>query len=192
MLKQIRKNNQGFTIIEVMIVLAIAGLILLVVFLAVPALQRSQRNSARKTDASRIAAGIVDFTSNSSTGALPISAIDCATVYNSSANLAQFAGFTSIAGNPPACTAANVNTAGPASIADKNIYLAFASPTAANYTAPTPAAGASYISVIIIGDQVTCNGSNAWQTSGATSRSVSLLYTLESGSSYAWACTNPQ
>jgi prepilin-type N-terminal cleavage/methylation domain-containing protein len=36
----ILKNKEGFTIIEVLIVLAIAGLIMLVVLLAVPGLQR--------------------------------------------------------------------------------------------------------------------------------------------------------
>ena len=50
MLQNLKKRNQGFTIIEVMIVLAIAGLIMLIVFLAVPALQRNQRNTARKQD----------------------------------------------------------------------------------------------------------------------------------------------
>ena len=40
----------GFTIVEVMIVLAIAGLILAVVFVAVPALQRNQRNTSRQGD----------------------------------------------------------------------------------------------------------------------------------------------
>ena len=40
MLNKLKKSDKdGFTIIEVMIVLAIAGLILLIVFLAVPALQ---------------------------------------------------------------------------------------------------------------------------------------------------------
>ena len=43
-------NKQGFTIIEVVLVLAIAGLIFLTVFLALPALQRSQRDSQRKRD----------------------------------------------------------------------------------------------------------------------------------------------
>jgi len=50
-----KRNNQGgFTIVEVMIVLAIAGLILAVVFIAVPALQRNQRNSARQNDVAYI------------------------------------------------------------------------------------------------------------------------------------------
>lgn len=39
------KNKLGFTIIEVVLVLAIAGLIFLMVFIALPALQRSQRNT---------------------------------------------------------------------------------------------------------------------------------------------------
>lgn len=55
------KNNKGFTIIEVMIVLAIAGLIMLIVFLAVPALQRNSRNTQYKNDAQAVAAGISEF-----------------------------------------------------------------------------------------------------------------------------------
>lgn len=42
------RASRGFTIIEVLIVLAIASLILLVVFLAVPALQRNSRNYERR------------------------------------------------------------------------------------------------------------------------------------------------
>ncbi len=41
---------RGFTIIEVLIVLAMAGLILLMVFEAVPALERNARNGRRKQD----------------------------------------------------------------------------------------------------------------------------------------------
>ena len=50
------KHYQGFTIIEVVLVLAIAGLIFLMVFLALPALQRAQRDTQRKQTISRIAA----------------------------------------------------------------------------------------------------------------------------------------
>lgn len=39
------KNYSAFTIIEVVLVLAIAGLIFLMVFIALPALQRNQRNT---------------------------------------------------------------------------------------------------------------------------------------------------
>jgi prepilin-type N-terminal cleavage/methylation domain-containing protein len=44
-MKKLLKNEQGFTIIEVMIVLVIAAVIMLIVFLAVPALQRNSRNT---------------------------------------------------------------------------------------------------------------------------------------------------
>src|SRR5436309_381027 len=65
MLNKLKKsNNEGFTIIEVMIVLAIAGLILLIVFLAVPALQRNSRNTQRKTDVGRIGSGATTVVSN--------------------------------------------------------------------------------------------------------------------------------
>lgn len=65
MLSKLKKsNNKGFTIIEVMIVLAIAGLIILIVLLAVPALQRNGRNTAIKNDASAVAAAISEYKSN--------------------------------------------------------------------------------------------------------------------------------
>ncbi len=53
-----RKLYEGFTIIEVVLVLAIAGLIFLMVFLALPALQRAQRDTQRKQTISRIAAAL--------------------------------------------------------------------------------------------------------------------------------------
>jgi prepilin-type N-terminal cleavage/methylation domain-containing protein len=64
MLNKIKKDNKGFTIIEVLIVLAIAGLILLVVFLAVPALQRNSRNTQLKNGVSSVLAGISEYASN--------------------------------------------------------------------------------------------------------------------------------
>jgi len=65
MLKKLSKDKgAGFTIIEVMIVLAIAGLILLIVFLAVPALQRNSRNTQRKNDASHLSSVISEWESN--------------------------------------------------------------------------------------------------------------------------------
>ena len=61
---KIKNNQAGFTIIEVMIVLAIAGLILATVFVAVPALQRNQRNSARALDVSYLKAQFTQAASN--------------------------------------------------------------------------------------------------------------------------------
>jgi type II secretory pathway pseudopilin PulG len=56
--KKKEKKYGAFTIIEVVLVLAIAGLIFLMVFIALPALQRSQRNTQRKEDMGRIASQI--------------------------------------------------------------------------------------------------------------------------------------
>lgn len=69
-LKNLRNKKEGFTIIEVLIVLAIAGLILLIVFLAVPALQRNSRNTQRKNDVSALLGSINEYTANNG-GNLP-------------------------------------------------------------------------------------------------------------------------
>lgn len=66
----ILKKEKGFTIIEVVLVLAIAGLIFMMVFLALPALQRSQRDTQRKQDLSRAMMAINNYTS-SNRGSLP-------------------------------------------------------------------------------------------------------------------------
>ena len=57
-------KQKGFTIIEVVLVLAIAGLIFLMVFIALPALQRNQRDSQRKNDIGRLQTAIVSYQSN--------------------------------------------------------------------------------------------------------------------------------
>ena len=59
-------NKRGFTIIEVVLVLAIAALIFLMIFVAWPALQKSQRDTARKDDAAVVASAIGSYKSNSS------------------------------------------------------------------------------------------------------------------------------
>jgi prepilin-type N-terminal cleavage/methylation domain-containing protein len=48
------RRKKGFTLIEVVLVLAIAGLILAMVMIALPALQKAQRNTQRKNDLSLI------------------------------------------------------------------------------------------------------------------------------------------
>lgn len=69
--KQLSKNSdRGFTIIEVVLVLAIAGLIFLMVFIALPALQRGQRDAQRKQDLSRVSVQMTNYLS-STRGAVP-------------------------------------------------------------------------------------------------------------------------
>ncbi len=54
----------GFTIIEVMIVLAIAGLIMAIVFVAIPQLQRNTRNTTRRDVINRIKTEIDNYSTN--------------------------------------------------------------------------------------------------------------------------------
>lgn len=67
---QQKNKEKGFTIIEVVLVLAIAGLIFLMVFIALPALQRNQRDTQRKNDMSRVQTAIQNYQSNNR-GQLP-------------------------------------------------------------------------------------------------------------------------
>jgi prepilin-type N-terminal cleavage/methylation domain-containing protein len=65
-------SKKGFTIIEVLIVLAIAGVIMLVVFLTVPQLQRYSRNTQRKSDIVKLLGAVSEYESNN-LGTLPAS-----------------------------------------------------------------------------------------------------------------------
>jgi prepilin-type N-terminal cleavage/methylation domain-containing protein len=60
------RQSSGFTIVEVMIVLAIAGVILLVVFEAIPTLTRNSRNNQRSQDATTILQVISQYELNNS------------------------------------------------------------------------------------------------------------------------------
>lgn len=57
-------SNKGFTIIEVVLVLAIAAVIFLIVFLAVPALQRNNRNTNRKSEVGRLLSAYQEHITN--------------------------------------------------------------------------------------------------------------------------------
>ena len=70
-----RSADAGFTIIELMIVLGIAALILAGVLIAVPALQRNQRNGARRTDVNFVQSQMVTYQGNNQ-GAMPDSIAD--------------------------------------------------------------------------------------------------------------------
>ena len=67
----IKSNSRSaFTIIEVVLVLAIAGLIFLMVFIALPALQRNQRDTQRKNNISLLKDAIERYKGNNK-GKLP-------------------------------------------------------------------------------------------------------------------------
>lgn len=64
MKKHIINSKKGFTIIEVVLVLAIAGLIFLMVFVALPRLQVSQRDTQRRDDVAAVATAVTQYQSN--------------------------------------------------------------------------------------------------------------------------------
>jgi prepilin-type N-terminal cleavage/methylation domain-containing protein len=72
-MKSLSKKEKGFTLIEIVIVLAIAAAIMLMVFLAVQGARKSQRDTQRRTDASRMAALLDQYAANNS-GAYPTTA----------------------------------------------------------------------------------------------------------------------
>jgi len=67
-----QNRSHGFTIIEILIVLAIAGLILAIVFLVVPTVQRSARNHTRKAAVDYTAAALTEYQSEN--GHYPLTA----------------------------------------------------------------------------------------------------------------------
>ena len=71
-------KQKGFTIIEVVLVLAIAALIFLMVFIALPALQRNQRDTQRRTDAGTFVSQVNQYSTNNK-GKIPSDAASTAT-----------------------------------------------------------------------------------------------------------------
>jgi len=58
------KKDKGFTLIEIVLVLAIAGLLLVIVFLAVSGAQKSRRDQQRKQDNARLLSQIETYAGN--------------------------------------------------------------------------------------------------------------------------------
>jgi prepilin-type N-terminal cleavage/methylation domain-containing protein len=159
-LKNKRNNQNGFTIIEVLIVLAIAGLILLVVFLAVPALQRNAHNTTKKSDVASLLGGMTEYATNNS-GALPAP---------------QGAG-----GAGPKYTI-GVASGGAAGINAVDVKLGNYDGTGVSIvnTAPPAAPTAPAVDSVVIYEKATCQG-NIPTATGATARSFAAFYQLEGG-----------
>jgi prepilin-type N-terminal cleavage/methylation domain-containing protein len=174
MSKQLTRKQQGFTIIEVMIVLAIAALILLAVFLAIPNLQRSSRNSGRKADAGRIGTAATSFTSNNN-GSLPATAGDATTILTDAGTLSQY----TLTGAGAASSPATACAAGSAA----NNKLTVCS-GAGTFTALT--AGQDGM-VLGVSDQC---GTASGQVVAGTSRQMALVYSVETSGAPTWACVN--
>ncbi|MEI8187463.1 MAG: prepilin-type N-terminal cleavage/methylation domain-containing protein [Candidatus Saccharibacteria bacterium] len=194
MSKQITNQDQkGFTIIEVLIVLAIAALILLVVFLAIPGLQRSQRNSSRKADAGRIVTGLSNYVSNNN-GSRVSDNTSCGTAMTDSGTLSQFKYTT--------CTASGAGTTGGVDTATYTntpttagayIYTPNATP-ATGVTIGNTATAVPTANIVIMLPGYICGSVSGYtfttSSTGASSTSVALIYTQESGTAWSWNCVN--
>lgn len=58
------KKEKGFTLIEIVLVLAIAGLIMVIVFLALSGAQKNRRDTQRKQDNARLLSQLEVYASN--------------------------------------------------------------------------------------------------------------------------------
>lgn len=63
-----RQNEKGFTLIEIVIVLAIAGLIFVIIFIAIGSAQRSRRDQQRRDTVGQYFAAIDQYASNNNGG----------------------------------------------------------------------------------------------------------------------------
>lgn len=153
MINNIRKRaTNGFTIIEVMIVLAIAGLIMLIVFLAVPALQRNAHNTSIKNDVSSILGAINEYENNNS-GNLPTAA-------------SVSSGTLTIGSN---CVTTGSNCA-----TSHLGYITVVENPTATISTTAPAVG-----TVNLFSGATCNGNTP--TASSSTRSIAAYYQLEGG-----------
>jgi prepilin-type N-terminal cleavage/methylation domain-containing protein len=175
MLEKLKKRDEGFTIIEVLIVLAIAGLILLIVFLAVPALERASRNTQRKDDASAVASAVANFISNNG-GSLPVAG----GVKNDATNANE----VDICG-VAACASGNYETAklGYYKADTAHVFIEASAAAAPTVGAPTSTPSATNITTesITIDTGYECNATNTGIGSPST-RSAAVFYVVEQGS----------
>lgn len=81
MLKKLLKKQQGFTLIEIVMVMAIAGLIMVVVFLAIGGAQKSRRDNDRRAAVSRILAA-AEQVAGTNNGAYPANCAEVNVAYN--------------------------------------------------------------------------------------------------------------
>lgn len=153
------KSRKGFTIIEVMIVLAIAGVIIAAVLVAVPQLQKNQRNSSRRAILGRVKTEIDNYIGNNN-GSVPT-----LTNFNTATT-----GFTAKYLNPASSfTDPNGNVV---------TYATYNATSAATPTTPTGSTAAG----ILYNAGATCNGEDV--TGTGTARQYAVAIGLEGGSSY--------
>lgn len=166
-----KKSQKGFTIIEVALVLAVGALIFLVVFLAVPALQRNSRNDARRRDVSSVVEAISAFSSNN-----PGVTIASGEVYRDGAPLtgtSAGSGFNNyidqLSNNITTVTVANASQSRPGAIS-------------------LPALAANGADQIYVYVGVQCKDNNTLEDGPA--RAYAVVGVMENAGNYSYICQN--
>ena len=67
-----RKNDDGFTLIEITLVLAIAGLVFAAIFIALSGVWADERDNERRSDMMEFIRQLKNYQTNNSRGALPV------------------------------------------------------------------------------------------------------------------------
>ena len=138
-------KSRGFTIVEVLIVLAIAGVIMLVVFLAVPTLQRNSRNTQRRADVSHLGGVLNEWVGNHQGTALT-KVNDSTVAAGPDLTNETFAQITRPANNTAVTTSANPWTA-PVGAALDTFYV-YSNATCTNSTTPAYSTSAKAFAII--------------------------------------------
>ena len=176
-----KTNSEGFTIIEIMIVLVIAGLILLIVFLAVPALQRNARNTSRKSDASAVIGAVNEFIDNNN-GTAPSTA--AADTTNTGGLLTLGVGQSGVSTTESKVGYYNVSQ-GTAN-GDVNVTSG-----ALTYSATATTDYLEIVESAVCGVAATTKGVSTYTVLAGSARSFVAVYEIENGNnSYQAVCTS--
>ncbi len=174
---KLKKINEGFTIVETLIVLAIAALIITIVLIAVPDLQRSARNSGILHDAQNIAAAVQTYESNNQ-GSIPNE--KPTSEHGPTITIGATATATATA-QVQGSDVVNITNFVPASVT-------WASSSSSSSSSSTSTSTSINVGTIIVVEGANCNGSNPGPATGqsltptANSRGVAVYYPIENSS----------
>lgn len=184
MYTKIRKLEEGFTIVETLIVLAIAALIITIILIAVPDLQRSARNTDILHDAQNVASAAQSYEGNNQ-GSVP-------GVYNTAGTgtVGQTGPSIKIGSTSSGVTSGTVQAT--TTVAETTVL-----PTTVKYL--TTAVGATVTADVGVGHIVvvmaaTCNGATPGGASGTSlapatdTRGVAVYYPIEGNSTGSVSC----
>lgn len=181
---KLHKTQKGFTIIEVLIVLAIAGLIMAIVFFAVPQLQRNSRDNQRQSVANRVSAELTTYSGNNQ-GTYPFAGSISTTLPGTPC--------TTLTTNPFGCNdwlsryiTGKVNTNDPSSSGPMTFNLFFPSGSPGSVSAANWQLGRALIAV-----GSSCQGENGYtQATGSASSSRKFAILMPLDRNDTWYCVD--